>query len=110
MDVLCAYSWPGNVRELENLIQYLVFIRDEDIIGLSSLPLNFLPVSDINSNEEKPQNQDISVTRLENLEHEMILKTVAMFDNTTEGKLKAARALGISKSTLYRKLAEFNKK
>jgi hypothetical protein len=30
-----------------------------------------------------------------------------MFDNTTEGKLKAARALGIGKTTLYRKLAEF---
>jgi transcriptional regulator with PAS, ATPase and Fis domain len=106
-EVLRAYPWPGNVRELENLIQYLVFIQSEEVIGISDLPFKYLSQ---NKNREFSDGQDpgqaMPITKLENIEREMILKTVTLFGNTTEGKFKAAKALGISKTTLYRKLAE----
>jgi transcriptional regulator with PAS, ATPase and Fis domain len=104
LDLLRLYPWPGNVRELENLIQYLTFICNGELIGISSLPPKFLlfdkPVA------ENPAAES-SIPNLDTLEREVILKTVAKFGDTTEGKLKAARALGIGKTTLYRKLAEF---
>jgi transcriptional regulator with PAS, ATPase and Fis domain len=108
LDALRVYSWPGNVRELENLIQYLTFIGNEEIIGISALPVKYLPC--VEEVQIAPNfKDDLPISKLENLERELILKTVTMFGNTTEGKLKAARALGIGKTTLYRKLAEFKK-
>jgi transcriptional regulator with PAS, ATPase and Fis domain len=106
LDVLRLYSWPGNVRELENLIQYLTFIESEETIGISALPVKYLPCVEEVQSVPNP-GQEPPVPKLENMERELILKTVTMFGNTTEGKLKAAQALGIGKTTLYRKLAEF---
>ncbi len=38
LEALMNYSWKGNVRELENLVQTLVLMSDEDLIGLQNLP------------------------------------------------------------------------
>ncbi|MDR2094286.1 MAG: sigma 54-interacting transcriptional regulator [Treponema sp.] len=105
-DLFRVYPWPGNIRELENLIQYLVFICTDTIIEAASLPAQILlhnKYGVANPAEES------SISELKYLEMDVILKTVAKFGNTTEGKLKAARALGIGKTTLYRKLAELKK-
>lgn len=40
------YNWPGNVRELENVIERLVIISDEEIIGLQYLPFNNIKSED----------------------------------------------------------------
>ncbi|MDR1903696.1 MAG: sigma 54-interacting transcriptional regulator [Treponema sp.] len=111
LDLLRLYPWPGNVRELENLIQYLAFICTDEIIGISSLPSKFLsPKKEVPM--DKGPEAEFSISNpdrleLDHLEKEVILRAVTMFGNTTKGKLKAAQALGIGKTTLYRKLAEF---
>jgi transcriptional regulator with PAS, ATPase and Fis domain len=107
LDLLRRYPWPGNIRELENLIQYLTVICSGDLIGISSLPPKFLPQG--RPGEQRPGAAP-SIPRLKHIEKEIILKTVAMFGGTAAGKLKAARALGIGKTTLYRKLTEFKNK
>lgn len=38
LQALKRYPWPGNVRELENVMQRMVLMADEDLIGLKSLP------------------------------------------------------------------------
>jgi len=40
LDALMNHSWKGNVRELENLVQTLILMTDEEVIGLQHLPAN----------------------------------------------------------------------
>ncbi|MBW1791723.1 MAG: sigma-54-dependent Fis family transcriptional regulator [Deltaproteobacteria bacterium] len=42
MERLFQYSWPGNVRELENLIERMVILAVDDVIGIDDLPERFL--------------------------------------------------------------------
>jgi DNA-binding NtrC family response regulator len=38
MALLCAYEWPGNICELENLVEQLVILEREGVIGADGLP------------------------------------------------------------------------
>ncbi len=38
LDGLMGYTWPGNVRELENLIERLIVLKKDDMIGVKDLP------------------------------------------------------------------------
>lgn len=103
MKVLRKYKWPGNVRELENIIQYLVTMAGPSgIIMKDTLPDEILHVS-------RTVNHKVSASdtmTLREIEDEHIRNVLEMFGTTTEGKKKAAKALGIGIATLYRKLGE----
>ena len=99
MTSLVHYEWPGNVRELENLVQYLCCVYTSGNITNAMLQKR-IDLSDPKGGGKKAN----KIIPLEQLEYNAILKAVEHFENTTEGKLKAAKALGIGKSTLYRKL------
>jgi DNA-binding NtrC family response regulator len=43
LQVLKHYAWPGNVRELENVVQRMVVMTDDEVIGLKSLPPDLAP-------------------------------------------------------------------
>lgn len=96
------YDWPGNVRELENLVQYLCCVCESNEIEkdvlLKRIPEGN-PIMAIDTSE---------ITTLEMLEKEAIENAIGYYGKDTEGKLKAAAALGIGKSTLYRKLKEYS--
>ncbi|MBZ4645303.1 MAG: sigma-54 dependent transcriptional regulator, acetoin dehydrogenase operon transcriptional [Petroclostridium sp.] len=108
IEILNTYHWPGNIRELENLIQYLISVSNSEVIDVDILPNKLLEgqvPSDVkNSNVKKIKR----VTPLAEIEREAILNALELFGDTTEGKFKAAKALGIGKTTLYRKLAEYS--
>jgi len=95
---LMAYDWPGNVRELENAI--------ERAVALGSGP--FVDVHDLPSNLQYPTTDRAPVKEemlpLEELERRAILSTLRQ---TGGDKQAAARALGIGKTTLYRKLKQY---
>lgn len=95
--VLNNYEWPGNVRELENVIEYAVNITNNSYISLKDLP------EKIKNYEEDNTNRYC----LKRIEKEVISKALKEYGNTTEGKRKAAIALGIGIATLYRKIAEY---
>jgi len=107
MEVLKSQDWPGNVRELENLIQYLAFISHDNPIDVDSLPekLHHSPTRRIFLSEISAV--DRRVRPLADIEREAIFQALDHYGNTTEGKLQAAQALGIGKTTLYRKLTEY---
>ncbi|MDK2799128.1 MAG: sigma-54 dependent transcriptional regulator, acetoin dehydrogenase operon transcriptional [Clostridiales bacterium] len=110
MGILNSYHWPGNVRELENLIQYLISVSNSEVIDTDILPNKILGeknASDINHHNGKKCKH---VVPLAEIEREAILNALEQFGDSTEGKLKAAKALGIGKTTLYRKLAEYKYK
>lgn len=103
MPVFMNYGWPGNVRELENVVQYLITLADSS----NTIHKYMLPEKMLASTEKPPAHEGKrreKFSTLEELEARYIERVVAQFGNTTEGKKKAAKTLGIGIATLYRKL------
>jgi transcriptional regulator with PAS, ATPase and Fis domain len=99
---LTAYSFPGNVRELENLIERAYAMGAREQISLGDLPsLGRAPVmAPVTATAQGIQ----AVPTLADVERELILKALAVFKDDKEA---AARALGISRRTIYRRLKEY---
>ena len=96
---LSAYTFPGNVRELENLIERAFAMGAREQIALTDLPsLSKTPMA------STPVTSPESVPALADVERELILKALAVFKDDKEA---AARALGISRRTIYRRLKEY---
>jgi DNA-binding NtrC family response regulator len=96
---LMAFDWPGNVRELENAIERAVALGSGPILHVGDLPSNLQYSSD-----EKALDTD-GVMLLEELERRAIHRALR---ETSGDKLAAARLLGIGKTTLYRKLKQYD--
>jgi DNA-binding NtrC family response regulator len=95
---LIAYDWPGNVRELENAIERAVALGSGPIVHVGDLPSNL----QYPSAEQAPDKNEL--LPLGELERRAILHTLR---ETSGDKLAAARILGIGKTTLYRKLKQY---
>ncbi len=93
-----AYEWKGNVRELENVIERGMILCDGELLLMKHFPPAFaLKVAMPETAEEGLKG---SVKRFE---RESILKAL---EAAAHDKSKAAHLLGMSLSTLYRKMAE----
>src|SRR5579864_1109251 len=95
---LIAYDWPGNVRELENAIERAVAMGSGPIVHVGDLPSNL----HFPNSERGPERDEL--LPMEELERRAILRTLR---ETGGDKLAAARMLGIGKTTLYRKLKQY---
>ena len=95
---LIAYDWPGNVRELENVIERAVALGSGPILHVGDLPTNL----QYGTADRMPQSDEI--VPLEELERRAILRALR---EAGGDKLAAARLLGIGKTTLYRKLKQY---
>lgn len=93
---LLRYPWPGNVRELENVIQRAVIISSGDMIDESDLALEL-------SLEVARPAQKRATTLKEN-ERQHIISVLQMAGGN---RAKAARILGISRSTLWAKMKQY---
>lgn len=102
---LKQYSWPGNIRELENTLEYLVNIETSDRVTISHIPDRIRKVVETAKNATT---EDALIT-IGELERQAILGALYRYGRSAEGKERAAKALGISKATLYRKLKEYGK-
>jgi DNA-binding NtrC family response regulator len=94
MQALTDHPWPGNVRELDHSIERAVLMAQGTIVKASDLGL-------YQSSESSMRLDDMS---LEEVECYLIKKTLARFDGNVS---KAAEALGLSRSALYRRLEKF---
>jgi len=101
---LVEYDWPGNVRELENAIERAMILIDGDHITKASLPMNLQRTHSAGRDGEAPFRLRKVLQRCE-AEH--IAGVLAM---TGQDKVKAAKILGISLSSLYRKLEKAEEK
>jgi transcriptional activator for dhaKLM operon len=102
MVLFSKYSWPGNIRELEKVLaRAAIQTGASELIGSMHLPETIL-----NPTHTLEQSIEIgSAQPLEQIEREAILQVARMCKgNTTE----MARILGISRTTIWRKLKEFN--
>lgn len=96
MAALMKYDFPGNIRELENIIERSFIICDEREIPPSALP----PQAFIDSPPPAEQVGD-AVGALEKLERDAIR---AALDRRAGNRTRAAKDLGIHRTTLVRKL------
>jgi len=110
--ILAHYDYPGNVRELENIIQHAVIFCEKDTITVEDLPANMQNISVFNQLEEhkeenvQPASNFIDKElNLAEVEKRAILKAFEKYGNN---HTKVAKILGISRSTLWRKIKEHN--
>lgn len=93
-DLLCRYPWPGNIRELRNVLEYAFAIGQGPVLT----PVDLTP----EIRGEPSPGQGAPQTALE-LERDMLLEALR---GARGNKGKAADLMGISRSTLWRKLRE----
>jgi NtrC-family two-component system response regulator AlgB len=91
MKFLMDYDWPGNVREFENIIKRLIVFSKDGLIKPEFLPVEIL--------NEKPKQFSNILPKLEELEKQHIIEVLRLAPNPKE----AAKILGISETTLWRK-------
>jgi transcriptional regulator with PAS, ATPase and Fis domain len=101
---LIWYSYPGNIRELKNLIERVFMLSENDVIGLQDLP------SEIRGKTGE------DFVRTDNLKGQTLSQIVKrtersvisqMLEQVRGNKLRAAKLLKISRSTLYSKMEEY---
>ena len=97
MRILQSYRWPGNIRELKNAIESMVVLAKGPILEKDDLPAALRKSEAAPSSSSTPLN-------LKTMGKELVKKALVQAGNN---KTEAARMLGISRRTLYRKLKEY---
>lgn len=94
MMCIMRYHWPGNVRELRNVIERCLILAENNIITERCLPRELVTMA---------EDQDAGLS-LASVEQRHIMK---ILDFHNGNRQKTAETLGISRKTLYRKLASY---
>jgi transcriptional regulator of acetoin/glycerol metabolism len=92
MQLLVRYSWPGNVEQLRQVVKRIVQHRRTGLIVPADLP---------------PECRTVSrrlLSPLESMERDAIVHSLLDFEGN---KVKAARSLGMSRATIYRKIHQY---
>ena len=123
LEALRAYSWPGNVRQLKNCLERAVILSNNGRVTINELPPEVVrpsvPVAAFTTPVAQPgaavdlssgagsfaPNVGSSPTSLRDVERQQIL---AALEQTGWHRGKTAEILGISPSTLYRRLRDYN--
>ena len=99
--IFLIYDWPGNVRELENVVEYIANVESTPTVQVKSLPENLKKFSLL-------PNRELPDMNLKKTEKQFIQELLEKNGSDVDGKIKVANELGISLSTLYRKLKAYN--
>jgi DNA-binding NtrC family response regulator len=114
LEALNGYSWPGNVRQLKNCLERAVILSNDGRITIAELPPEVsrpgsaMPAaifSQSGSTSEPAAGVASSPTSLRDVERQQILSAL---EQTGWHRGKTAEILGISPSTLYRRLRDYN--
>jgi two-component system, NtrC family, response regulator AtoC len=95
-----AYDWPGNVRELENILTRAAIATQGDVI----LDESMSPLVDKRGHKDKNKGDLSTIPSLQEVEKEHILKVL---QHTNWHLAKTSDSLQISRSTLWRKIKEY---
>jgi DNA-binding NtrC family response regulator len=99
MTAIVQYSWPGNIRELRNVLERaLIMTPDAEMLLPGHLPPEIFTTA-VSGNAAT----DVGLS-LEEIEKRHILRVLA---HQNDNRSRAARALGISRATLYEKLHKY---
>ncbi len=96
MRLLMNHSWPGNVRELDNSLEHAVVLSRGGAIKAVHLPPELSPIKNVGRLREVP---------LHSSQEKVML--AAALERTGWNRSRAARRLGIDRTTLWRKIREY---
>lgn len=100
LKILTEYHWPGNIRELRNVLERAVLLAgDGSTLLPRHLPTDIRPRA--SDKRSAPMGTDLSLKSVERRHIERVLHEVK------GNRARAARELGIPRSTLYKKLTEY---
>jgi len=122
LKLLKDYDWPGNIRELENFIERLVVLTDKDIIEPEDLSIDIL---NIGIKKKEPQHlvddrafllSSLSLPEIseEGIELNKVLRDIEVFylkkalELSKGVKARAAKLLGLNRTTFIEKLKKYN--
>ncbi len=94
MQLLLEHPWPGNIRELDHAIERAALMAQGDVATVTDLGLRSRP-------DSSPHLEDMS---LEEVESFLIKKTLSRYQGNVS---RAADALGLSRSALYRRIQRY---
>lgn len=96
LDALRQHAWPGNVRELDHVVERAVLMSSSSVVTAFDLALQSTPDARLSARLEEMS--------LEEAERLLIKKALARFEGNAN---RAAEALGLSRSALYRRLQKY---
>ena len=96
LEALRHHLWPGNVRELDHVIERAVLMSTDSVVTAFDLALESTPDARLSAQLEEMS--------LEDAERLLIKKALARFEGNAN---RAAEALGLSRSALYRRLQKY---
>ncbi|MBB6215750.1 PAS domain S-box-containing protein [Anaerosolibacter carboniphilus] len=104
--MLTAYYWPGNVRELQNFIERLILLKDDMLVeeifnDFIDNPLDFERKQSADDSEECMM---IRKATFKEMEREIILQ---MYRENGENMTLVAEKLGMSRTTIWKRLKEY---
>jgi len=113
LDALCCYPWPGNVRELSAVLERMIILADDDVLGLDDLPgritggeTSFMqPVEEAPVEMLLPDDGLVLSSAVDRFETRLILQAL---DRTDWNKNQAAQLLKMNRTTLVEKLKKKN--
>ena len=94
MQLLLGHSWPGNIRELDHAIERAVLLAQGEQVRSADLALR-------GSTAAAPRLEELTLEEVERL---LIQKALSRYDGNVS---RAAQALGLSRSALYRRIAAY---
>ena len=96
MEKLQLYRWPGNVRELKHAIERAIILSESTTLGPDDFPLP--------SDKSRGQDSFQDILKLEDVERGVIEKVLHDHDGNVS---RAARALGLTRASLYRRIKKY---
>jgi len=97
IEIFLRYHWPGNIRQLKNVIERAVVLAKDDKITSKNLPAEFL-------GRRRQKESQAAVMSLKEIEYDALKNALQLYNGN---KSKAARTLGISRKSLYKKFKEY---
>jgi DNA-binding NtrC family response regulator len=92
---------PGNIRQLKNIVERAVLLAPNDELGVADFQRHLQPATVARGTARLPETGTMT---LEEMEYEMIRRAMEFHHNRVS---KVARALGITRFALYRRLEKF---
>jgi DNA-binding NtrC family response regulator len=89
-----THYWPGNIRELANMLEYSIIVCEKRVISLHDLPPEFFT----------HESSEVEVDQVPILDKGAVAHAL---ERAGGSRVTAARLLGVSRATLYRRLKEF---
>ena len=94
LEQLIAYAWPGNVRALRHAVERAVILSEGELLTVADFPLVG------GKGTEAPQ----ASSRLDDIEKAAIVRALEVHKNNVS---RAAQALGLTRTSLYRRMARY---